>query len=134
MPLASVQDAQPIRKLCRGRARNLLAQRRRNAAKQLAGSFFHPKRSSLGSVVKHCLCTTLVWGSNPGSNPTTGNEPILFQTDSTLIQHCLWNLGEVRSNAKGGKFLALEPLFWHSKALLEIPWEPTPFPRASAPA
>ena len=29
MPLASVRDAQPIRKLCRGRARNLLAQRRR---------------------------------------------------------------------------------------------------------
>ena len=36
MPLASVRDALPIRKLCRGRARNLLAQRRRNAVKQLA--------------------------------------------------------------------------------------------------
>ena len=36
MPLASVRDALPICKLCRGRARNLLAQRRRNAIKQLA--------------------------------------------------------------------------------------------------
>ena len=34
MPLASVRE--PIRKLCRGRARNLLAQRRRNAVKKLA--------------------------------------------------------------------------------------------------
>ena len=36
MILGSVRNAQPIRKLCRGRARNLLAQRRRNATKELA--------------------------------------------------------------------------------------------------
>ena len=35
MILGSVRNAQPIRKLCRGRTRNLLAQRRRNAVKQL---------------------------------------------------------------------------------------------------
>ena len=27
-------------------------------------------------------------------------------------QASMWKLGEVRSNAKGGKFLCLEPLFW----------------------
>ena len=32
----------------------------------------------------------------------------------------MWKLGEVRSNAKGGKFLCLEPLFWQSEASLEI--------------
>ena len=29
-------------------------------------------------------------------------------------QTSMWNLGEVRSNAKGGKFLCLEPLFWQN--------------------
>ena len=46
-------------------------------------------------------------------------------------QTSMWNLGEVRSNAKGGKFLSLEPLSWQSEASLEIPGL---FPRASAPA
>ena len=36
-------------------------------------------------------------------------------------QASMWKLGEVRSNAKGGKFLCLEPLFWQSEASLEIP-------------
>ena len=35
-------------------------------------------------------------------------------------QASMWKLGEVRSNAKGGKFLCLEP-FWQSEASLEIP-------------
>ena len=35
----------------------------------------------------------------------------------------MWKLGEVRSNAKGGKFLCMEPLFWQSEASLEIPCE-----------
>ena len=39
-------------------------------------------------------------------------------------QASMWKLGEVRSNAKGGKFLCLEPLFLQSEASLEIPWEP----------
>ena len=39
-------------------------------------------------------------------------------------QMSMWNLGKVRSNAKGGKFLSLEPLFWQSEASLEIPWAP----------
>ena len=30
----------------------------------------------------------------------------------------------MRSNAKGGKFLSLEPLFWQSEALLEIHGSP----------
>ena len=42
-------------------------------------------------------------------------------------QTSMWNLGKVRSSAKGGKFLSLEPLFWQSKASLEIPWEPRAF-------
>ena len=42
-------------------------------------------------------------------------------------QTSMWDLGEVRSNAKGGKFLSLEPLFWQSEASLEIPWEPRAF-------
>ena len=36
-------------------------------------------------------------------------------------QASVWKLGEVRSNATGGKFLCLEPLFWQSEASLEIP-------------
>ena len=42
-------------------------------------------------------------------------------------QASMWKLGKVRSNAKGGKFLCLEPLFWQSEALLEISWEPRAF-------
>ena len=42
-------------------------------------------------------------------------------------QTSVWNLGKVRFNAKGGKFLSLEPLFWQSEASLEIPWEPRAF-------
>ena len=42
-------------------------------------------------------------------------------------QASMWKLGEVRSNAKGGKFLRLEPLFWQSEASLEISWEPRAF-------
>ena len=44
------------------------------------------------------------------------------------------NLGEVRSNAKGGKFLSLEPLFWQSEASLEIPYEPRAFSEAQRPS
>ena len=39
-------------------------------------------------------------------------------------QASMWKLGEVRSNAEGGKFLRMEPLFWQSEASLEISWEP----------
>ena len=39
----------------------------------------------------------------------------------------MWKLGKVRSNAKGCKFLCMEPLFWQSEASLEIPWEPRTF-------
>ena len=46
----------------------------------------------------------------------------------------MWNLGKVRSNAKGGKFLSLEPLFWQSEALLEIPWEPRAFSKGQRPS
>ena len=46
----------------------------------------------------------------------------------------MWNLGEVRSNAKGGKFLCLEPLFWQSEASLEIPWEPRAFSEGQRPS
>ena len=42
-------------------------------------------------------------------------------------QASMWKLGKVRSNAKSGKFLCLEPLFWQSEASLEIPWEPRAF-------
>ena len=35
-------------------------------------------------------------------------------------QASMWKLGEVRSHAKGGKFLRMEPLFWQSEASLEI--------------
>ena len=31
-------------------------------------------------------------------------------------QASMWKLDEVRSNAKGGKFLCMEPLFWQSEA------------------
>ena len=34
-------------------------------------------------------------------------------------QASMWKLGEVRSNAKGGKFLCMEPLFWQSEAFAE---------------
>ena len=33
-------------------------------------------------------------------------------------QASMWKLGEVRSNAQGGKFLCLEPLVWHSRSRL----------------
>ena len=46
----------------------------------------------------------------------------------------MWKLGEVRSNAKGGKFLCLEPLFWQSEASLEIPWEPRAFSEGQRPS
>ena len=46
----------------------------------------------------------------------------------------MWNLGEVRSNAKGGKFLCLEPLFWQSEASLEIAWEPRAFSEGQRPS
>ena len=46
----------------------------------------------------------------------------------------MWKLGEVRSNAKGGKFLCLEPLFWQSEASLEIPWEPRAFSEGQHPS
>ena len=49
-------------------------------------------------------------------------------------QTSMWNLGEVRSNAKGGKFLSLEPLFWQSEASLEIPWEPRAFSEGQRPS
>ena len=49
-------------------------------------------------------------------------------------QTSMWNLGEVRSNAKGGKFLSLEPLFWQSEASLEIPWEPQAFSEGQRPS
>ena len=49
-------------------------------------------------------------------------------------QKSMWNLGEVRSNAKGSKFLSLEPLFWQSEASLEIPWEPRAFPEGQRPS
>ena len=42
-------------------------------------------------------------------------------------------LGEVRSNAKGGKFLCLEPLFSQSEASLEISWEPRAFSEGQRP-
>ena len=40
----------------------------------------------------------------------------------------------LRSNAKGGKFLCLEPLFWQSEASLEIPWEPRAFSEGQRPS
>ena len=46
-------------------------------------------------------------------------------------QASMWKLGEVRSNAKGGK---LEPLFWQSEASLEIPWEPRAFSEGQRPS
>ena len=49
-------------------------------------------------------------------------------------QASMWKLGEVRSNAKGGKFLCLEPLFWQSEASLEIPWEPRAFSEGQRPS
>ena len=49
-------------------------------------------------------------------------------------QASVWNLGEVRSNAKSGKFLCLEPLFWQSEALLEIPREPRAFSEGQRPS
>ena len=49
-------------------------------------------------------------------------------------QASMWNLGKVRSHAKGGKFLCLEPLFWQSEALLEIPWEPRAFFKGQRPS
>ena len=49
-------------------------------------------------------------------------------------QASMWKLGEVRSNAKGGKFLRMEPLFWQSEALLEIPWEPRAFSEGQRPS
>ena len=42
-------------------------------------------------------------------------------------QASMWKLGEVRSNAKGGKFLCMEPL-------LEIPWEPRAFSEGQRPS
>ena len=42
-------------------------------------------------------------------------------------QASMWKLGKVRSNAKGGKFLCLEPLLGQSEASLEIPREPRAF-------
>ena len=36
-------------------------------------------------------------------------------------QASMWNLGGVRSNAKGGKFLCLEPLFWQSRSFAGNP-------------
>ena len=49
-------------------------------------------------------------------------------------QASMWNLGEVRSNAKGGKFLCLEPLLWQSETSLEIPWEPRAFSEGQRPS
>ena len=49
-------------------------------------------------------------------------------------QASMWKLGEVRSNAKGGKFLCLEPLFWQSEASLEIAWEPRAFSEGQRPS
>ena len=49
-------------------------------------------------------------------------------------QASMWKLGEVRSNAKGGKFLCLEPLFWQSEASLEISWEPRAFSEGQRPS
>ena len=46
----------------------------------------------------------------------------------------MWNLGEVRSIAKGGKLVSLEPLFWQSEASLEIPWEPRAFSEGQRPS
>ena len=49
-------------------------------------------------------------------------------------QASMWKLGEVHSNAKGGKFLCMEPLFWQSEASLEIPWEPRAFSEGQRPS
>ena len=59
--------------------------------------------------------------------------PIFFYRGQKRMtsQASMWKLGEVRSNAKGGKFLCLEPLFWQSEASLEIP---RPSPRGSGSA
>ena len=40
----------------------------------------------------------------------------------------------MRSNAKGGKLLCLEPLFWQSEASLEIAWEPRAFSEGQRPS
>ena len=45
-------------------------------------------------------------------------------------QASMWRL----SNAKGGKFLRMEPLFWQSEASLEIPWEPRAFSEGQRPS
>ena len=42
-------------------------------------------------------------------------------------------LGRGCSNAKGGKFLSLEPLFWQSESL-EISWEPRAFSEGQRPS
>ena len=49
-------------------------------------------------------------------------------------QASMWKLGEVRSNAKGGKLLCMEPLFWQSEASLEISWEPRAFSEGQRPS
>ena len=62
--------------------------------------------------------------------------PIFFYRGQKRMtsQASMWKLGEVRSNAKGGKFLCLEPLFWQSEASLEIPWEPRAFSEGQRPS
>ena len=45
----------------------------------------------------------------------------------------MWRLGDLRSNAKGGKFLSLEPLIWLSSAALEMPWEPSAYSEGQRP-
>ena len=47
-------------------------------------------------------------------------------------QASMWKLGEVRSNAKGGKFLCLEPLFWQSE-FAGNPMEPRVFSEGQRP-
>ena len=43
----------------------------------------------------------------------------LFLIGDRTGQASMWKLGKVRSNAKGCKFLCMEPLFWQSEASLE---------------
>ena len=45
----------------------------------------------------------------------------------------MWRLGDLRSNAKGDKFLSLEPLIWLGSAALEMPWEPSAYSEGQRP-
>ena len=96
-----------------------------------ASNHFFQKRTSRGS------CASEAPGSRPAASqllacPASSVGPPRCRCPGApaapmTSQASMWKLGEVRSNAKGGKFLCLEPLF-----LLEIQWEPRAL-RGAAP-